>query len=328
MNYKDTTARIFNKFFSGFLKDLKEIDDTLKAKVKSAFKVIDKASHEYCQFYVENVLSSFDVLKSGVLQEMHTNLVCQGITIGDILENLTEEQKVKVYSYIYMLALFAYMYTLDDEKPLLDQVIRLVSSIQNNGDDYEKEKDDIIDDDIKCILGHIHTYGGKSTVQLEGATTASASTTGAGEGFDPTKLLESMNNSKIANLAKEISKDIDLSGINTDNPEEAIKNMFDFSGNNNMLGNIIQKVSTTLNDKISSGEFKHEDLISEAMSMMNMFGGPGGGANNPFAGNPLFNQIMKNMKSGKASVKQDVVKKGEARDRLRKKLEMRKKNVD
>jgi hypothetical protein len=58
--------------------------------------------------------------------------------------------------------------------------------------------------------------------------------------------------------------------------------------------------------------------------MMNMFGGEG----NPFMSNPLFSQMMKGMKSGKAQMRTDVVKKADARDRLRKKLEARKKNVE
>ena len=95
---------------------------------------------------------------------------------------------------------------------------------------------------------------------------------------------------------------------------------------NNMLGNIVQKVSTTLNDKISSGELKHEELIGEAMSMMNLFGGKGGSGMAGMMNNPLFSQMMKGMKSGKAGVRQDVISKATTRDRLRKKLESRNKN--
>jgi hypothetical protein len=243
-------------------------------------------------------------------------LIAKGITLGDVLgkEGVDINNGI-VLSYIYILLLFAYMYKLEDEDGLFNQVIRMVGYIQGGQlEDYAKEKDDLIDDDIKEVLDVIKEYGdvGKVDIQKER------------EALDPMSVLENLNNSKIASLAKEISKDIDLSAINTDKPDEMIKNIFDFSGNNNVLGNIIQKVSSTLNNKITSGEIKHDELISEAMSMMNMFGG----GSNPMAGNPLFNQMMKSMKSGKAGLKQDVIKKGDTRERLRKKLEMRNKNVE
>jgi hypothetical protein len=87
-------------------------------------------------------------------------------------------------------------------------------------------------------------------------------------------------------------------------------------------------VSSSLNSKISNGELKQEDLLGEAMSMMNMFGGSGGGGGNPLASNPLFAQMMKGMKSGKAAVRPDVIRKSDTKSRLRKKLEAKNKNVE
>jgi hypothetical protein len=319
MNYKDKTVRIFNKFFSGFLKDLKEIDDDLKKSVKASYKFIDKASHEYCEFFVENFMIDGNVSKHDVtLESLGERMVCQNIKLADVITKTTENSKNVVFNYVYILSLFAHMYKLEDENELLEQVLKLVSAIQNGSEEYEQEKDDVIDDDIKALLEKIKEYGGQTKVNID----ASGST----DSFDPSKILDSLNNSKIANLAKEISKDIDLSGIKTDNPDDLIKNMFNMSGENNVLGNIIQKVSSTLNEKISTGEFKQEDLIGEAMNMMNMFSGSG--VPNPFTSNPLFNQMMKSMKTGKTNIKQDVVKKADTRERLRRKLEMRKKNVD
>jgi hypothetical protein len=313
MNYKEKTIRIFNKYYSSFLKDLKEVDEDIRKQVKASYKVIDKSSSEYCDFFIENIMVDFDQLKKKNLEDSKDRLIAKGITLGDVLGS--DSNKGIILSYVYILLLFAYMYKLEDEDGLFNQVIRMVGYIQGGQlEDYDKEKDDLIDDDIKEILEVIKEYGdvGKVDIQKER------------EALDPMSVLENLNNSKIASLAKEISKDIDLSAINTDKPEEMIKNIFDFSGNNNVLGNIIQKVSSTLNNKITSGEIKHDELIGEAMSMMNMFAG----GNNPMAGNPLFNQMMKSMKTGKAGLKQDVIKKGDTRERLRKKLEMRNKNVE
>ena len=208
------------------------------------------------------------------------------------------------------------MSTLEDENELFAQVVRVLGYIQSgNLQEYANEKDDIIDDDIKELLEKIKEFGGsvpKVDIKKESGVGGIADMLGAFE------------NSKIADLAKEIAKDVDVSSLKTENPDDMIKSMLDFSSGNNVLGNIISKVSSTLNNKITSGELKHDELLGEAMSMMNIFND----GKNPLASNPLFAQMMKSMKTGKANVKQDVIKKGDTRERLRKKLEMRKKNVE
>jgi hypothetical protein len=102
-----------------------------------------------------------------------------------------------------------------------------------------------------------------------------------------------MENSKICNLAQEISNDIDVSKINIESPDDIMK-LLDFSSSNNIMGDIIKKVSSKMHEKISKGELKQEDLFGEAVSMMGKMstgatggskaGGGGGGAADPFAG--------------------------------------------
>lgn len=321
INYKDKTSRVFNKFFSSFLRDLKEIDDTLRVAVKASYKVIDKASSEYCDFFKEQTLphmSKFvqesECLEGDVLEVQ----VCKGLQLGTVLEKLQGDERKQerniIMNYLYILLLFAHMNSLDNENELFVQVVRILGYIQaNNDEQYNSEKDDIIDDDIKVILGKIKSYEAQPKVDIKKESEAESS-----------DMFSILGNSKIADLAKEISEGIDVSSLKTENPDDLIKNMLDFSSGNNVLGNIIQKVSSTLNNKISSGELKHDELLGEAMSMMNIFND----GKNPLASNPLFSQMMKSMKTGKTAMKQDVVRKSDARDRLRKKLEMRKKNVE
>lgn len=316
MNYKAKTVRIFNKYFSSFLKEMKEINEDVRQLIKTSYKVIDKSSSEYCDFFTINTLAELDNFKNKRFDDLKDCLIAKDITLGYILDRSDIENTNVIFSYIFILLLFSYMNRLEDEDELFNQVLKLISHIQNDSAEYDTDKEDLIDDDIKVMLDLFKEYGSKTQVDINKEK----------QSVDPMSVFESLNSSKIANLAKEISKDIDLSGVNTEKPDEMLKNMFDFSGNNNMLGNIIQKVSTTLTDKISSGELRHDELIGEAMSMMNMFGG--GGGKNPLASNPLFSQMMKSMKSGKAGVKQDVLKKGDTRERLRRKLETRKKNVE
>lgn len=323
ITYTQKTQRIFNKFFSSFLKDLKEVNDELRKKVKASYKVVDKSSDEYCKLFVENIVPHVQVVNKGEFEgEVAEKYVCKNITIGEVVnavKDKSEDENKIIMNYLYTLVLFSYMSTLDDENELLNQVLRILGYIETgNTDSFKDEIEDLIDDDIKATLQKVFEFG----VRHEPAASGSSSVPNA-------DLFESLGNSKIANIAKEISKDIDVSALRADNPEDMIKNMLDFSSSNNVLGNIIQKVSSTLNSKISNGEIKHDELLGEAMSMMNLFGGDSGGAGgNPFLSNPLFAQMMKGMKSGKTAVRSDVVKKTDARERLRKKLESRKKNVE
>ena len=325
MNYKEKTHRVFNKFFSSFLKDLKEVDEDLRKMVKASYKAIDKTSSEYCDYVIANVIPQLEKLKAGSLEDVDVRgaELAKGISLGVILDKVVgddkKEDRVIVLNYVYILVLFAYMNTLEDENELFTQVVRVLGYIQaKNIDEYNGEKDDIIDDDIKDLLEKIKEYDVTPKVEVKNEVPGVSGGGGIGDIFG------ALENSKIADLAKEIAKDVDMSALKGENPDDMIKNMLDFGSGNNMLGNIISKVSSTLNNKITSGELKHDELLGEAMSMMNIFND----GNNPLASNPLFANMMKAMKTGKANVRQDVMKKGDTRERLRKKLEMKKKNVE
>jgi hypothetical protein len=317
LSYQQKTHRVFNKFFSSFLKDLKEVNDDLRKNVKANYKVIDKTSPDYCVFFKENMIEHVQSFIDDTIDtDLKDKYVCNGIVLGDVLAGIAsksvEEQNI-IKNYLYVLVLFAYMSTLDGEEALFTQVVSVLSSIQEgNITAYMEGKESILEDDVKSLLEKIREFGiPPQAPKID-------------ESPDPASLFSMLGNSKIADLAKEISQDIDVSSLKTENPEDMIKNMLDFNSGNNVLGNIIQKVSSSLNNKISSGELKQEDLLGEAMSMMNMFGGSGGSSGgNPFASNPFFAQMMKGMKSGKATVRPDVVRKQDARSRLRKKLEAR-----
>jgi hypothetical protein len=359
-------VRLFNSFFSGFLRDIKDIDERFRKAIKASYSVIDKASPTYCDYFKEHVYESFPelVAENFENEKLLPLNVCQGISVHDIFSCCTEkQQKDMAINYLLILTLFAYLSCEDDEPSgdncdIIKQSVDLLSMIQRGEvEAYEAGIEDVFDDVLVGILNAIRKYGGKTRVDSDKISQAAEyvpeapeapespecdgdDDEGAGDAsFDPMNMFEKLNNSKIADLAKEISKDIDVSALKADNPDEILKNLFSGNGENNVLGNIISKVSTSLTDKISKGEIKHEELLSEAMSMMNMFGpnkgGKGkGGAMNPadilgnFADNPMlspmFSQFAKAMKGGKAAVRQDVLKKASARDRLRKKLEEKK----
>lgn len=373
MIFEQKICYMFNKFFSSFIKDLKTMDDTLKASIKKNYKVIDKSSEEYFEFFWLNVKGSLNEFvesdapwESNVVKSME---VVKGITIGNVLDVLKDENSEVFWNYINILLIFAYLYnetktstsendsssqghpdgeeepkdTNDTDNtdntenastvyPLFVKFVRILSMIQK-GDDPKVELDDIIDDDVKRLASRIkHFTPSNDDAKVDETADVLPN--------PPMEFLESIENSQIANLAKEISKEIDISSLNIEKPEDIAK-LMDFSGSNNFLGDIVSKVSTKLNEKIANGSMKQEDLMSEAMGMMSMLNGGGGGGIadmlknmgglgglGGMLNNPMFAEMMKQSKKGKTQTRNtNGQRRGSAstRDRLRKKLDEKKK---
>ena len=170
---------------------------------------------------------------------------------------------------------------------------------------------DILEDEVKDLLDLVIKTTSNVKVELD------EEIKNTGEGIE-----NMFGNSKIASLAREIAEDVDVSQLNSDNPDEMIKNLLNFN-ENSILTNIIQKVGSTLGDKMSKGELTQEELMGEASTMMSMLGGTNNPIMSQMASNPMFADLMKNFKNGRTQMRQDVQKSNNTKDRLRKKLEER-----
>lgn len=322
MQLKDKIVYLFNKFYSSFLKDIKESHEDLRKIVKTNYKVIDKKSAEYCEAFSGNFHEYVKEVAHGNMESIQEKEVCNGITVATAISKMSASDANIFWNYVYILLTFAYMYKLEEDEALFENVVKILGMIQHKSENVESEIQDILDDEIRELLMRAYKTGMDiETIKVDVPPPSSD------DGAFP-DIFAGLANSKIANLAKEISKDIDISSLKSDNPQDMIKNLLDFSGSNNVLNNIIQKVSSTLGNKMSSGEIKQEELLGEAMSMMSLMNA----GNNPlmaqFANNPLFAQMMKGMKSGNVQPRQDVLRKASTRDRLKKKLDERKKNME
>lgn len=342
----------FNKFYGNFLRDAKN-DEGIKKVIKENYKVIVKVSPDYINFFwseLKPYVSNIDPSNENVMNAC----VFKGVKVADVvskLGELSESNVVTVWNYIYILSALAIVYdnipektvtteqnttetvTVDDketdEEPRLEpieeatsedevmfeKIIKVFGMVQR-GDDAFSELTEILDDDLRNVLSKIS----KPNVATD-------------DKDDLMSMFSTIENSKICNLAKEISSEIDVSNLKIESPQDVMK-LMDFSGSNNVLGNIIGKVSTKIQEKISTGEIKHEDLLGEAMSMMSLMnkGGASGlgglGGLSGLFNNPMMGEMMKNMKKGNVAAKTDILKRESTRDKLRKKLEERKKGKD
>ena len=229
----------------------------------------------------------------------------------------------------------------EDNEIQLEKILVKVLKILNEIDmknDIQNELSDILDDDVKNLLLNINKF--KTTkINVDN------------------NLDELIGNSKIGNLAKEISESINLDSLNLDNPEDLLNpaNLFN-SDTGNILGDLVQQVGSSITNKLSSGEIKQDELLSDAFSLMNRM--QNSTSDNPILGdmmnnmmnnnsnqnsgeendfskmmqnmmNPEMMQQMMNSMGGTNAVNQNNPnsREGQAKERLKKKLEEKKKNT-
>ena len=181
-----------------------------------------------------------------------------------------EHDKNTLKYYVYLLMLLSYIYKLeidnDKKKILLETVLNIISVFDKEEiekEDIEGLMEDIIDDDIKTVLWKI--YDNKE--YLKNIVSKDDIVDDSDNGLPN---LDIMKNTKIGNLAKEISETIDVSKLNIENPEELlnVENIFNGGGSNNVIGDIIKTVGDQISSKIQNGELNQEELMTEALGMM------------------------------------------------------------
>lgn len=241
LNYN--IIKTFNTFYISLLRDLKNMKENFRTIIKKHYKTIDKNSEEYMNF-IKNSLNKEDILTNNYSGKF----IGKDLIISDILEIINENDKIIFLNYIYILYIII---IIDDEEEgddkdnLFKQTINIISNIQKK-QDVKEDINFILHDDIKELLDLI------SHIKEN-------------EKFNT----ESIENTTIGSLAKEIADEIDVSQIqNLDNPQEIFKSMMNFDGENNILGNIIKTVSSKVNEKITSGELNQAQLFKEAMGML------------------------------------------------------------
>lgn len=82
---------------------------------------------------------------------------------------------------------------------------------------------------------------------------------------DDEDLVGMLENSKIGSLAKDIASTIDVSSIKLDSPD--INSILSSLSSNDSIKGLMNRVTTSLQEKMENGELNHDDLKNEAMEM-------------------------------------------------------------
>lgn len=244
---------VYNKFAKAFIKEIKNSSEQIKTTLKENYMCFDKQSDEYISCFTEccnDIRQLSDVFLSGDLDK---DVVGEIYILKDIrVSQIDVESKNYYLSIFYLLSrLYTdFKESSEDEKKCsgLKAILVCALKILNGGYDTEDILDEIFDDGYRSLLQNVTKYA----VPEE----------------EPDKLPDIMagiNDTKIGQLAKEISGQIDLSALNTGSVG-SINDLF--SGENNAMSSIIQQVSGVMSEKMSSGELNQEELMQEAFSMM------------------------------------------------------------
>ena len=309
----------FNKFFYDLIKDLKNVAPELKSVIKKNYVVRNTETSMHFDLFAEKI--SDDVIKCLAnnpsetvfsFDQVQCIVLLVGTDISDVLLHITTEFKDALLGYIYVFALLVAVSRNDDNTALFMAVMHAVSAIQKK-EPYDSLIEDIIDDDIHGILTKL-----SANVPFSAATTDTNALP---------RLDSAIENSTIGSIAKEIAESIDLSSMNLNKPEDLLS-----AQNGGIIGDLVAKVGSKLQQKFENGSVNQDDLIKEAMSMMSMFGGGSGKGGN--GAGDMFANILKSMsKNGMPGMPgmpempaTDSGSKGHrshVNDRLKKKLEAR-----
>lgn len=360
----DKLLFVYNQFYYNFVDDVLQTNgssDDIKEKLTAAQDAKSKHGNpmstrnmdRFIRHVTKDVFlvlakeDSADVLKEECIKKLS---MVKKVSVGDLVGCMQNELDV-LRCYIYVFALLGYTYVTYDPS-CEDDSDDSGSSDDEDASEARRQrpsKEDAtkyIEETLSAIKA---IQKGEQPPKLDDATSAALvaniakvmkpvddESKAVDDDITGKAAADMLQNTKIGNLAKEISEELDLSSLNISKPEDLL-NM----GSNGVLGNIIGKVGSKIHAKIDKGELKHEDLMSEAMSMMSMLGGIGGGdggaGGNPLGGaasflnNPMFKDIMKNMGGignlanlANMAKNSDKGKSAHVKDRLRKKLDERK----
>jgi hypothetical protein len=317
---------VYNRYLVQLLVTLKERDPAAKRALARNYRAIDTASDEYVRFGAANLpharfadlgrdqmLGDADVLDAPLLPDVPLRAL------------LTRQPQLpaeaplahRLRSLLYLLSVLASAHAPgpagEGGAALVRQVLQTVAALQRASADGAGDAatliEAVLDDDIRPVLVRLH----EEMAEANAASAAAASAAGGNDASDASGAsgasdmpdmpdinpLKGFENSKIADLAKEISEEINLDDLN-------VPDMFDFSklgDSNSALGSIVSKVGSKIQKKLQSGEVSQQDLMTEAMSMLAAFNGGGAGAGGSggagAAGNVMLQQAMAAMRSGR-----------------------------
>ena len=306
-----TNIEYFNSNLKRFVLDIIKIFPNLEEELREYYGVIltEESSNE--DKFIKRYMRKLGDKKEFISQKNNELFaesihVLKGVDFKDLMahEKVTDTIRDTIWDYIQTLYVIG------------ETIVSDSNSIQKLVENFKKMRE--ADGDMTSLTEG--EEGEQDEQVLEMLKNLSEKT----KNSDATPELneELINNGLIGNLAKELAEDINLDefNLNIDESSENVNDVFSnlISGDNPMkFMNLIQNVGQKIQTKLSDGGLDQSQLVDEAQQMMGMLG------NN----NPLFENLLGKAKQNAAAAPppQNPSYNNPTRDRLRKKLEQRKK---
>lgn len=257
---------VFNKFTKSFIREIKKDSDEVKQILKKNYICFDKSTDTYIRDF-ERATDS-EELKALFESEDSVFKDNEVVSEVEVLKDLKVGQidNDSKYYYLHLFYLLSQLYkqasleTTDTSlrggyKAILVSILKII----NGGYETEDILEEIYDDRYRVMMKRV------ADTKMDSGADESAFGGDGADGADDPLNMNMIHNTKIGQLAKDISSQIDVSSINPEN----IGSMNDlFSGENNAMSSIIQQVSAVMSEKMKNGEINQEELMTEALSMM------------------------------------------------------------
>jgi len=296
------TTYIFNQYYIDLLKKLKNIakkhrlhSETAKKVLKSVkdnYQTYDKTSVEYIEFFKEKTATAWDNyvniekdkcdewLKDDANSQLE---IYKDITLKDIIKLLRNN----FITHHYLGVLYIYTNELTE-----DEITAILKELQKVTEETEEGTEiTIANDNVKKVLVRLNELK-KDNIKTDGGST------------DGMPNMDTLKDTTIGKIAKEIIEDIDLTKLKQSISEEG--DIFKaIAKPDSGFGELFTNVSQKMSSKISSGELSQEAIMNDAMKFASLlpglFGGAGGGGNGGGGDggmNMAMNMMQMMMKNG------------------------------
>jgi len=328
------TTYIFNQYYIDLLKKLKNIakkhrlhSETAKKVLKSVkdnYQTYDKTSVEYIEFFKEKTATAWDNYVNVEKDKCDEWLKDDANSQLEIYKDITLKDIVKLLrnnfiTHHYLGVLYIYTNELTE-----DEITAILKELQKVTEETEEGTEiTIANDNVKKVLVRLNELK-KDNIKTDGGST------------DGMPNMDTLKDTTIGKIAKEIIEDIDLTKLKQSISEEG--DIFKaIAKPDSGFGELFTNVSQKMSSKISSGELSQEAIMNDAMKFASLlpglFGGGGGGNGGGGDGgmNMAMNMMQMMMKNGggggggggrkqKQGVDMNALKKLMQKEKLRNKL--------
>jgi hypothetical protein len=324
----------FNKSLEQFLNVIKTKFPEQKNKIDEYYK-FENIGNKYSEEFLENCLKFGDEISSkDEIIFSKGNKLFENIDFNKIWndESMDDEQRDNIWNYLHTLYIYAYEEKKDSNFKFL------IKELKNNKGELDEES--------KTFINIIDSLSNKLKSDKLHENDSEENTASGESNF---KIDESLFDGEIGNLAKEIAQDLDPSELNLDDPGALLKSLMsgNFDENNDSSGvvNLVRNITDKLQDKLLNGDLNQDTLFSEAQNVMKQMSGNSNASNPMNMFNMMMNSgVVNNLDESSANIVnqannminkgsgnihpnnlQNQVKLNSTKEKLRKKLEYKKK---